>query len=382
MVAGHLRIQNGIYQMVIETTDLYGKRKSISRSTGLKAKGNKKRAEEMLLLYRQSYSKEQIVTLSSNMDFSEYMGEWLRLVKDNLAVTTYAAYDSNIHQRIIPYFQTHKVMLMDLKPHHIQKFYAYAKSTYAIKNKTLLRYHANIRKALDYAVKKELILSNPADYVERPKQEAFHAQYYNQEELEQLFEAFRGDPLELVVTLTAYFGLRREEVLGLRWSAIDFKKNDITIQHTVVQYSLDGQRMIHTQDRTKTKSSYRTLPLTQNIRATLFALYERRKQDKKQMPSLYEKSGEYICLDAGGNLFRPDYVTQHFQIVLKKNGLRRIRFHDLRHSCASYLYANKVPMKNIQEWLGHSEIGTTMNLYTHTDYQEKLNTANVLNNLK
>lgn len=87
---------------------------------------------------------------------------------------------------------------------------------------------------------------------------------------------------------------------------------------------------------------------------------------------------EYIYINEIGELIKPGYITQHFPLVLKKNGLRKIRFHDLRHSCASLLYANGVSLKEIQEWLGHSDISTTSNIYTHLDFSSKIASANAI----
>ena len=89
----------------------------------------------------------------------------------------------------------------------------------------------------------------------------------------------------------------------------------------------------------------------------------------------------YVFVDAMGNLIQPDSVTTGFPQLLKENGLRRIRFHDLRHSCASLLLKEGVPMKQIQEWLGHSDIGTTANIYSHLDYKSKITSANVMDNI-
>lgn len=85
-----------------------------------------------------------------------------------------------------------------------------------------------------------------------------------------------------------------------------------------------------------------------------------------------------MYVDAMGGLIKPNFITQHFDLLLKKQGLKKIRFHDLRHSCASLLYANGVPLKDIQEWLGHSDIGTTSNIYTHLDYSNKVSSANAI----
>ena len=90
----------------------------------------------------------------------------------------------------------------------------------------------------------------------------------------------------------------------------------------------------------------------------------------------FQRQGDYV--DHLGNLMKPNYITQHFAWVLKKYDMKHIRFHDTRHSCASLLYANGVPMKDIQEWLGHSDISTTMNIYTHLDYRSKVSSANAI----
>lgn len=102
------------------------------------------------------------------------------------------------------------------------------------------------------------------------------------------------------------------------------------------------------------------------------------KSHKKLLSSLLlEMRTESMILKAE-LYYKPNYITQHFEIVLKKHGLKKIRFHDLSHSCASLLYANGVSLKEIQEWLGHSDIGTTSNIYTHLDYSSKVASANAI----
>ena len=85
---------------------------------------------------------------------------------------------------------------------------------------------------------------------------------------------------------------------------------------------------------------------------------------------------DYICVDDLGVLLKPDFLSRHLQIILKKNNLKHIRYHDLRHSCASLLIANGVSLKEIQDWLGHSDYGTTANIYSHLEYSAKVNSAN------
>ena len=237
-------------------------------------------------------------------------------------------------------------------------------------------------KALKYAVKMDLIPFNPADKVERPKKQRYIADYYRQEELERLLEASKDHPYSLLIQMTAFYGLRRSEALGLKWDAIDFERNTITIKHIVTNAKIDGKCEIVCADRAKTKSSLRSLPLVSNIREKLLALREQQKENRRVCGNCYSKKYDgYVFVDAMGNIFNPRSVTANFSKLLEQNGLRHIRFHDLRHSCASLLLANDVPLKQIQEWLGHSDIGTTANIYSHLDYKSKITSANVMDNI-
>ena len=262
----------------------------------------------------------------------------------------------------------------------IQSFYLYELKT--VSASTVIHEHANIHKALKYAVKMDLIPYNPADKVERPKKQKYIADYYRLEELEQLFEATKDHPYSLLIQITAFYGLRRSEALGLRWDAIDFERNTITIRHIVTNAKIDGKYEIVREDRAKTKSSLRSLPLVDNIREKLLALKEQQKENKRICGNCYNREYDgYVFVDVMGNIFNPRNLSSNFSKLLELKGLRHIRFHDLRHSCASLLLANDVPMKQIQEWLGHSDISTTANIYSHLDYKSKLTSANVMDNV-
>ena len=270
-------------------------------------------------------------------------------------------------------------MLRDLKATDIQAFYM--EQLKRVKANSVIHYHANIHKALKYAVKIELIDSNPADKIERPKKDHFVGSFYDSKEVQELFEAAKGTKLEIPVFLGAFYGLRRSEALGLKWSAIDFDNNTITIRHTVTTCTIDGKHVQLAQDTTKTKSSMRTLPLVPVFKEKLLKLQEEQKEYRRVCGKCYDKRyTDYICVDEMGTLISPHYLTSAFPKLLEKNGLRRIRFHDLRHSCASLLLANGVPMKQIQEWLGHSDFSTTANVYAHLDYNSKLSSADAMVN--
>jgi integrase len=382
MVAGHLREQNGFYQIVLSFNDALGKRKTKSISTGLSAKGNKRRAETMLLEARQNFDNGVSIgdkDASGNILFTDFMLEWLELMKNCVEITTYANYAMVIKSRIVPYFKQKGLTLSELTPKHIQDYYLYGLNVEKVSANTVIHRHANIRKALQYALRLGLIDFNPADRVERPKKSKYVATTYNEKELENLFSVVKGKRIEFAVTLGAFYGLRRSEIVGLKWDAIDFERKTLTIKHTVTEVMLDGRVTMIDKERTKTKSSHRTLPLVKPFEDILIRMKAEQESNRQVCGRMYCKDYlDYIYVNELGELVKPNFITQNFGITLANNHLKKIRFHDLRHSCASLLYAHGVSLKEIQEWLGHSDISTTSNIYTHLDYSSKVTSANAI----
>ena len=343
-ITAYLTIKNKTYYTVL-TYYVDGIRKMKWVSTGFKENESKKKAEKKLIQIRDEFiNKLETITQTKTEDkkvqisFANFMIKWLDMIKHQIEESTYTGYKRQIEGRTKEYFTNNPVMLEDLKPVHILDFYNWLYSQ-GLKGTTVTKYHANIRKALDYAVQTDLIPSNPAIKVGRPHQEQFIADYYNEDELNTLFQVVKDTPLELIVYLTAFYGLRRSEVLGIRWSAIDFENKTITINHKVVTVTnenedIETKTIMITKSKTKNKSSYRTLPLFKEIENLL--LYTRKMQEYYMSifkDSYNKKYKDYVCLDELGNLRKPDYVSHKFKQILRNNGLRVIRFHDLRHSC-------------------------------------------------
>ena len=379
MVAGHLREKSGYYYAVLNYTDSLGKRKTKWISTGLTVKGNKKRAEAILMDARRNFNPEEPKVMNGDILFADYMEKWLDIIKSSVAVPTFASYSTTVKKIVAPYFREKEVTLKNLTAKDIQEFYL--RELERVSASSVIHYHANIHKALKYAVKIDLIDVNPADKVERPKKDRYVGSFYDADEVNALFEAAKGTKLEFPILFGAFYGLRRSEAIGLKWDAIDFDQNTITIRHTVTSCDLDGTRILVAADTTKTKSSMRTLPLVPFMRERLLALKEEQKENRRLCGRGYIKDYvDYVCVNEIGDLIKPHYVTESFPKLLKANGLRPVRYHDLRHSCASLLLANGVPMKQIQEWLGHSDFSTTANIYAHLDYSSKLTSADAMLN--
>jgi len=377
MVAGHLHEKNGLYYIILNVTDNVGRRKPKWIATGLAIKGNKKKAEEILVAARQNYVDEPRLKQEAEMLFAEFIEEvWLPSVKHTIETTTLSSYTHSL-SIIVPYFKERNIKLGELKAKHLEAFYN--SQLDRVKGKTVIKYHANIHSALKYAVRMEIIPSNPADIVVRPKMEQFTGAFYNVDEMDALLTAVKGTKLELAVML-GFYGFRRSEIVGLKWSTVDFDNNTITIQFTVTSCNIDGKRQIVEKERTKNKSSRRTLPMIPALRDKLMLMKAEQEEYRRLCGKSYNNEyHEFVYVDEMGDRIKPDYISASFQNVLRKNSLKKIRFHDLRHSCASLLLSNGVSMKQIQEWLGHSDFGTTANIYAHLSYDSKLSSADALN---
>lgn len=148
----------------------------------------------------------------------------------------------------------------------------------------------------------------------------------------ELFDVIVGDPLELAVKIAAYYGLRRSEVLGLKWDAINFKDKMVSINHKIIEVQVDGKFVPVGEDVLKTKSSVRTLQLLPVVEELLLAEKEKQETFRRLFKKAYcQDYLDYICVDQMGKLLRPNFVTEHFSYLIEKYDLKKIRFHDLRH---------------------------------------------------
>ncbi len=394
MITGCLQKKNGYYYAVLYLK-VDGKRKTKWIATKLPvATTSDRKAQKALDEIRMQYELREEVQAKgekvaaeptcppeAQMPFADYMEKWLNSVRPSIATATYQSYSVMMKARVIPFFKASAIRLGALAPKDIEEFYQTILDDGCTTN-TVIHYHAIIRKALQSAVKKDILAKNPADQVDRPKKNIYHGTFYSEDEMLSLFDAIAGDPLELCVKIAAYYGLRRGEVLGLRWEAIDFEKKTISISHKVIEANVDGKFVPVGEDVLKTKSSFRTLPLIPVIEDLLMVEREKQAKYRKLFKGSYcQDYLDYICVDESGKLFRPNFVTEHFGWVIRRYGLRKIRFHDLRHTCASLLLSNGIPLKQIQIWLGHSTFSTTADIYAHLDFSAQEQSAAAMNGM-
>lgn len=380
MVAGHLQEKKGYYYAVLSYKDADKRRRTKWIASGLPVKGNKKKAEGFLQEQRCSFEiplADQPIAKDGQELFADYLQRWLQVAKTTVAPTTYGSYGGLLRNPIDPWFRKKRITLQGLTASDLQAFYM--EQGRRVKPNTVIHYHAVIHRALKYAVKMDLISVNPADKVDRPRKNGYQANFYSESEIAALFAAISDTLIEVPVKLAAFYGLRRSEVMGLRWDAVDFVHNTICIRHTVTGCTIDGQYQIIAADTTKTRSSRRTLPLVPTVREMLLRLKEQQEQNRKICGQSYSREfADYICVNKLGERIRPAYLSSCFSKALEQNHLRHIRFHDLRHSCATLLLAHGVPLKQIQEWLGHSDFSTTANIYAHLDAASKQKSAETM----
>ena len=302
---------------------------------------------------------------------NEYLRDWVISSKSRLQASTYDGYLKMINGRITEFFKNRNVTVGDLAGEDLNEFYSYLDRE-GLSGTSVQRYHGIIHAALRYAIKHEYIDDDPCTHCDRPKRENYRASFYSNDEVRHLLAAAKDSLIFIPVLLSAYYGLRRSEALGVRWSSIDFRTKTLSISHKVVEANIDGRYQPKGFDKMKNKSSNRMLPLIPEVETELIKHREKQKLYSKTLGSAYDHSySDYVCTDETGKLISPNYLSRTFGKLLKQNGLRHIRYHDLRHTCASLLLKNGVPMKAIQEWLGHSTFEVTANTYAHLDYSSK-----------
>ena len=375
-MTGSLQEKNGKFYMVINTKQ-NGKRKLKWIATGLAVKGNKRKAEQMLRETLQTLETRPKVT-TSDILFSDYIRVWLNNVRRRVDEVTYQGYEILALRHLIPWFKEKGVKLTDVTVELLQEYVdeKFTKGRTDGKgglSPSSIRRHKNImNQTLTEAVKNGLLTNNPCQYIDLPKSVRYESHYYTAKQLNELFEAIRDEPRGPLLKITAIYGLRRSEVLGLKWDSINFEAGTVTIRHTV-----SGVTKAVEKDKTKNTSSYRSFPLTEEARQIFLAAKEAEEENRRLFRRQYQDNS-YVFKWDDGTPYRPDYITAKFSDLLKQHGLPHIRLHELRHSCASLLINEGFGLKDVQDWMGHADIKMTANIYGHLDVARKQTMAEKL----
>ncbi len=291
------------------------------------------------------------------MTVSQFFQEWLERQRIDLQKSTYEAYTVYFNKHIIPWFEATSNDITQLTAKDVNDYIIHLKINGRLDGKqgglseaSVKKHLSLIKQALNEAVVLGYIQANPSLSVKlKRSKKATSTQYVmlTTNEAYRLLKTFENHRLYPIIKTALFYGLRRSEVLGLKWSAIDFENNELRIQHTIVK-----SLTIEKKDNTKTPGSRATFELLPEIKEMFLRLYEKRNPNS-----------QYIFTWEDGRHYRPDYVTKAFKKHLKKCGLPVMRFHDLRHSTASILFDSGMELEDVKNWLRHSDIETTSNIY-------------------
>lgn len=348
--------------------DETGKRKQKTKGGFLRKADAQKALNEMISKVQNGAYFE-----SSSETLAVFLKTWLNnYVEKNLAVNTIAGYRTLIEKHIIPCIG--KIQLRMLKPATIQSFYSYAMDK-GLSATTVLYAHRVLHKALKQAVRLQLIQSNPADAVEPPRKQTYKSNVLSESAAKQLINAAQGSEIYMSVLLGLMMGLRRGETLALRWSDFDFEKHTISVSHSA-RRGKDGTLIL---DDTKTKKSQRTLVMSDALMA-IFKNEQLQQREARLSNPQYNPDNLISCRKDGSYL-STSVLNNQFRKLLAAYGLPHIRFHDLRHTYATLLLKHNIPAKIASERLGHSNIGTTLNLYSHVNTEMQSEAAIALDSI-
>ena len=369
-IKGSLVKDHGIWFVRARITDpATGKSTQRSKSTGLKVSGsNKRKAEEKMreILADWELEVNTKVPLGRNPKFGECVEKWLEKKALSIRPNTLHSYEVNANAFIIP--SLGEIRIADLTRQHIQSYFNSLKDNVAVS--TMKKHKVVIRGALEDAVLDGIVQVNVSDRVKLPKKKKFEGHALTEEEVGGLLSKIEQEkePIRAAITLALVYGMRRSEICGLRWQDVDLKTGVLHIRNTYTEYS--GIQL--EEETTKSRASRRDIYLVGDTAAYLQRLHE------EQQRNGYDS--DKVCLHENGKTVKPEYLTRTIRSVLTKYGIENVRLHDLRHTAASLL-ARKLPVKQVQAFLGHEDVSTTLNIYTHIVDADKIYTAQTMGSI-
>ena len=377
-MTGCIAKRKDVYYVRLVYYDKNHYRKEKWISTGLSGRGARQKATAMIDSMIEKYSSLEKSEHPAKM--ADYLKMWKELQMDEVAETTFDGYHTYVDRHLIPYFKDLNINIQDITAGHVMDYLNYLSKDGGRKdnkiggqsNNSIRKIMSILRKVFDYAVLYGDIKINPALQVPMPQKEKNKSKrqvFLAAEEAQKMLDAFQNEEIGPIVFVTLYYGLRKSEALGLRWQAVDFENDTISINHTVV-----GGSHIVAKDSTKTYCSERTYQLLPDIKALLLKLKDQQADYKRRLGSSYHNN-DYIFKNPNGVPYRPDSLTRSFKRALARHGLPQMRYHDLRHSTASILVDKGWDINDIKEWLGHADISTTANIYAHISHRKKVSLA-------
>ena len=307
---------------------------------------------------------------------TQFALDWVEnYIKPLRKITTYNRYKELINKYLSPAIG--HINIVDIQPIHIEKMLLAIKKKNSIGSSTLQAVYTITNTIMNRALKLKLIRDNPCKYVERPKRTNFKPDILDVDEIPKLYNALDLTDMydymfHIALRLTLELGLRRGELGGLEWKDINFKANTITIENNLI-YTNGHVYMV----KPKTDESNRSLYISDEALNLLKKLHKKQSKNKLKYGDFYTKKNifnkkgyDFVMVWQDGKYIHPMYYLNKLKKVLKKAGINKnIRFHDLRHTNATLLLQEGNDLKVVQERLGHKDISTTANIYSHVNKQ-------------
>lgn len=299
-----------------------------------------------------------IVFDDENLTLSDFLDVWLSdCVKDTIRVSTFERYKSIADLHISPALG--RLRLKALTPAHVQGFYR-GRLDSGLSPATVQKIHVVLHKALSQAVKWSLIPRNATEAASAPRPSPKEMRPLSAEEVRKLLGAARGDNLEALWVLAVHTGMRQGELLALKWTDVDLEAGKVSVRRTLTRES--GH---YTLGEPKTKRSRRTVKLTGAATEALRSHLTRQMEEIDRLGDLYRDQGLVFTTDSGAPLNPSNIRNRNLRRLTRKAGLPEMRFHDLRHTCATLLLSKNVHPKIVQEMLGHATVAITLDTYSH-----------------
>jgi integrase len=295
---------------------------------------------------------------AGSLTVGEFLDRWLKdSVRDTVRQRTYERHEELVRLHIRPILG--RLKLKVLTPAHVQGFYR-DRLDGGLSPATVQKIHVVLHKALDQAVKWNLIPRNVTEAVNAPRPAPKEMRPLSPDEARKLLETARGDSLEALYVLAVHTGMRQGELLGLKWEDVDLEGGVVRIRRTLTRNK--GRLLL---GEPKTKKSRRRVRLTETAAQTLREHLERQLEEIERLGDLYQDQGLVFTTQVGTPINPTNLRKRSFASLLERAGLPAIRFHDLRHTCATLLLLRNVHPKFVQELLGHATITITLDTYSH-----------------
>jgi integrase len=299
-----------------------------------------------------------IVVDDKNLTVSEYLDRFLEDVqRGSVRESTYSRDKYLITNHVKPALS--RVNLKNLSAMHLQRLYR-EKRDAELSASTVQKIHHVLHKALAQAVRWDLIARNPTDNVKAPTPTPKEMRPLASSEARKLLEAAGGDRLEALYLLAIHTGMRRGELLGLKWADVDLENATVRVRRTLTRKGTGYVLGVP-----KSKHSRRTVRLTQKAVEALRSHRARQAEEKLRVGGLYQDQGLVFARERGGIINPSNLRQRSFMPLLERAELPPITFHDLRHTCASLLFQQNIHPKFVQELLGHASVAITLDTYSH-----------------